>query len=131
MKPGILIKYKHFLPITPNIPLFSLGERDTSLVRYLEKEIGCGELYLKLEGCNPTGSFKDNRGMVVAMAKAVEAGSKAIICASSGNTSASAAAYAAYSGLNAIILTMLDLTMLDLTMLDLQCEWRKLDETSV
>ncbi|MCL0053331.1 threonine synthase, partial [Dehalococcoidales bacterium] len=105
MKPGVLIKYKHFLPITPNTPLFSLGEGDTPLVRssVLEKEIGCGELYLKLEGCNPTGSFKD-RGMVVAIAKAVEAGSKAIICASTGNTSASAAAYAAYSGLNAIII---------------------------
>jgi len=69
----------------------------------LEKEIGCGELYFKLEGCNPTGSFKD-RGMVVAMAKALEAGSKAIICASTGNTSASAAAYAAYCGLAAIII---------------------------
>ncbi|MCL0091739.1 threonine synthase, partial [Dehalococcoidales bacterium] len=105
MKPGVLIKYKDFLPITPNTPLFSLGEGDTPLVRssVLEKEIGCGELYLKLEGCNPTGSFKD-RGMVVAIAKAVEAGSKAIICASTGNTSASAAAYAAYSGLNAIII---------------------------
>jgi len=69
----------------------------------LEKEIGCGELYLKLEGCNPTGSFKD-RGMVVAIAKALEAGSKAIICASTGNTSASAAAFAAYCGLTAVIL---------------------------
>ena len=69
----------------------------------LAKEVGCGELYLKLEGCNPTGSFKD-RGMVVAVAKALEAGSKAIMCASTGNTSASAAAYAAYSGLTAIII---------------------------
>ncbi|MDI6815024.1 MAG: threonine synthase, partial [Dehalococcoidales bacterium] len=86
-------------------PLFSLGEGDTPLVRCreLEKEIGCGELYLKLEGCNPTGSFKD-RGMVVAVAKAVEAGSNAIICASTGNTSASAAAYAAYCGLSAIVI---------------------------
>jgi len=104
MKPGVLVKYKDFLPITPDTPLFSLGEGDTPLVRCrgLEGEIGCGELYFKLEGCNPTGSFKD-RGMVVAVAKAVEAGSKAIICASTGNTSASAAAYAAYCGLTAII----------------------------
>jgi len=105
MKTGVLIKYRDFLPVTPNTPLFSLGEGDTPLVRCdtLEREIGCGELYFKLEGCNPTGSFKD-RGMVVAVAKAVEAGSKAIICASTGNTSASAAAYAAYCGLMAIII---------------------------
>jgi len=104
MKPGVLVKYKDFLPITSKTPLFSLGEGDTPLVRCpnLEKETGCGELYLKLEGCNPTGSFKD-RGMVVAVAKAVEAGSRALMCASTGNTSASAAAYAAYCGLGAII----------------------------
>ncbi|MBA7519936.1 Threonine synthase [subsurface metagenome] len=105
MKSGVLAKYKHFLPVTANTPLFSLGEGDTPLVRCreLEGEIGCGELYFKLEGCNPTGSFKD-RGMVVAVAKALEAGSKAIMCASTGNTSASAAAYAAYCGLTAIII---------------------------
>ena len=104
MKSGVLAKYKDFLPITPKTPLFSLGEGDTPLVRCseLEREIGCGELYLKLEGCNPTGSFKD-RGMVVAVAKALEAGSRAIMCASTGNTSASAAAYAAYCGVGAII----------------------------
>jgi len=105
VKPGVLSRYKDFLPVTPNTPMFSLGEGDTPLVRCgeLEKEIGCGELYLKLEGCNPTGSFKD-RGMVVAVAKALEAGSKAIMCASTGNTSASTAAYAAYSGLEAIVI---------------------------
>jgi len=105
MKPGVLAKYKDLLPVTPNTPLPSLGEGDTPLVRcsQLEREIGCGELYFKLEGCNPTGSFKD-RGMVVAVAKALEAGSKAIMCASTGNTSASAAAYAAYCGLAAIII---------------------------
>jgi len=105
MKSGVLVKYKDFLPITPNTPLLSLGEGDTPLVRCseLEKEIGCGELYFKLEGCNPTGSFKD-RGMVVAVAKALEAESKAIMCASTGNTSASAAAYAAYCELTAIII---------------------------
>ncbi len=105
MKTGVLAKYKDFLPVTSKTPLFSLGEGDTPLVRCgeLEKKTGCGELYLKLEGCNPTGSFKD-RGMVVAVAKALEANSKAIICASTGNTSASAAAYAAYCGLTAIII---------------------------
>ena len=104
MKSGVLARYKDFLPITSNTPLFSLGEGDTPVVRCpeLEKEVGCGELYFKLEGCNPTGSFKD-RGMVVAVAKAIEAGSKAIMCASTGNTSASAAAFAAYCGLTAII----------------------------
>jgi len=104
MKTGVLAKYKDFLPVTANTPLFSLGEGDTPVVRCpeLEKEVGCRELYFKLEGCNPTGSFKD-RGMVVAVAKAIEAGSKAIMCASTGNTSASAAAFAAYCGLTAII----------------------------
>jgi threonine synthase len=104
MKTGVLNKYKDFLPLTSKTPVFSLGEGDTPLVRcnQLEKEIGCGELYFKLEGCNPTGSFKD-RGMVVAVAKAVEEGSRALMCASTGNTSASAAAYAAYLGLSAII----------------------------
>ncbi|HEY54916.1 MAG TPA: threonine synthase [Dehalococcoidia bacterium] len=104
MKPGVLARYKDFLPITPKTPLFSLGEGETPLVRcpQLEKELAIGELYLKLEGCNPTGSFKD-RGMVVAVAKALEEGSKALMCASTGNTSASAAAYAAYAGVDAII----------------------------
>ena len=105
MKSGVLARYKDFLPITSETPLFSLGEGNTPLVRCseLEKEIGCRELYFKLEGCNPSGSFKD-RGMVVAIAKALEAGSQAIMCASTGNTSASAAAYAAYCGLSAIII---------------------------
>ncbi len=109
MKPGVLVKYRDFLPITSGTPLFSLGEGDTPLVRCnkLENETGCGELYFKLEGCNPTGSFKD-RGMVVAIAKALEAGSKAVMCASTGNTSASAAAYAACCGLTAIIIVPKD-----------------------
>ena len=103
MKTGVLDKYKGFLPVTSDTPFFSLGEGDTPLVRCtaLEKETGCGELYFKLEGCNPTGSFKD-RGMVVAVAKALETGSEVIMCASTGNTSASAAAYAAHCGLVAI-----------------------------
>ncbi len=104
VKTGVLHKYKDLLPVTPQTPLFSLGEGETPLVKcdQLAKEIGCGELYLKLEGCNPTGSFKD-RGMVVAVAKALEEKSQAIMCASTGNTSASAAAYAAYCSLTAII----------------------------
>ena len=69
----------------------------------LEKELGCGELYFKLEGCNPTGSFKD-RGMVVAIAKAVENSSRSVICASTGNTSASAAAYGARFGLEVVVI---------------------------
>jgi len=102
---GVLNRYKDFLPITPATPMITLGEGDTPLVRSmdLEREIGCGRLYFKLEGCNPTGSFKD-RGMVVAIAKALEAGSKAIMCASTGNTSASAAAYGARCKLSTIVL---------------------------
>ncbi len=98
-------RYREYLPVTEATPIISLGEGSTPLVRsrYLSQEIGCGELYFKLEGCNPTGSFKD-RGMVVAVAKAMEAGSASIICASTGNTSASAAAYGAYCGLNTIVL---------------------------
>jgi len=105
MKQGVLNRYPDFLPVTPNTPLLTLGEGDTPLVRArtLEKELGCGELYFKLEGCNPTGSFKD-RGMVVAVAKAVENGSSSIICASTGNTSASAAAYGARFRLKTIVI---------------------------
>jgi threonine synthase len=105
MKTGVLARYREYLPLTSKTPFFSLGEGDTPLVRSrtLEKEIGCAELYFKLEGCNPTGSFKD-RGMVVAVAKAIEDGTKAVMCASTGNTSASAAAYAAYCNLDAIIM---------------------------
>ncbi|MDD5339275.1 MAG: threonine synthase [Dehalococcoidales bacterium] len=104
MKKGVLYQYQNYLPITNKTPLFSIGEGDTPLVRSdrLAKKYGCKELYFKLEGCHPTGSFKD-RGMVMAIAKAVEEGSKAVICASTGNTSASAAAYAAYCGLECII----------------------------
>jgi threonine synthase len=102
---GVLNRYRDFLPVTSATPMITLGEGDTPLVRsrILEKELGCGELYFKLEGCNPTGSFKD-RGMVVAVAKAVESGSRSIICASTGNTSASAAAYGARFGLKTIVI---------------------------
>ena len=101
----LLEKYKQFLPINDNTPLFSLGEGNTPLVKSnnIYKEIGCKELYFKLEGCNPSGSFKD-RGMVMAVSKAIEKGSKKIICASTGNTSASAAAFGAYCGLETIVL---------------------------
>jgi threonine synthase len=85
--------------------MITLGEGDTPLVKssQLAKDLGCEELYFKIEGCNPTGSFKD-RGMVVAVAKAMEDGSRAIACASTGNTSASAAAYGAHCDLQTIVL---------------------------
>ncbi|MBI4328533.1 MAG: threonine synthase [Chloroflexi bacterium] len=102
---GVLFRYPDYLPLTADTPRITLGEGDTPLVRsrFLEKEIGVGELYFKLEGCNPTGSFKD-RGMVLAVAKALEAGSRAIICASTGNTSASAAAYGARCGIETLVI---------------------------
>ena len=102
---GVLKNYKNFLNISPETPDITLGEGSTPLVksRHIASILGCKDLYFKLEGCNPTGSFKD-RGMVVAVAKAMESGSKAIICASTGNTSASAAAYGAYCGLQTIVL---------------------------
>ena len=105
MSKGVLSTYKELLPLTGDTPLITLGEGDTPLVKSnrLGKDLGCGELYFKLEGCNPTGSFKD-RGMVLTMAKALEQGSKAVMCASTGNTSASAAAYSAYCGLAAFVL---------------------------
>lgn len=102
---GVLARYRDYLPVSSKTPIITLGEGKTPLVRCpeLEKGVGCSELYFKLEGCNPTGSFKD-RGMVVAVAKALEAGSRAVICASTGNTSASAAAYAAFCQLSATII---------------------------
>lgn len=102
---GVLTRYKQYLPVTGETPIFSLGEGSTPLTRSsrLEKELNIGELYFKLEGCNPTGSFKD-RGMVVAVAKALEKGAAAIMCASTGNTSASAAAYGASRQLKTIVL---------------------------
>ncbi len=105
MKHGVLAHYKDFLPVTSGTPMISLGEGDTPLVACdsLEKETGCGQVHFKIEGCNPTGSFKD-RGMVVAIAKALEAGSTSVMCASTGNTSASAAAYAVSCGLTPIII---------------------------
>ncbi|GHV27488.1 threonine synthase [Synergistales bacterium] len=101
---GVLRRYGAYLPITGKTPDVNLEEGSTPLVR-LEK-IGASlgvELFAKLEGCNPSGSFKD-RGMVLAVAKALEDGAKAIVCASTGNTSASAAAYAAHVGIPCYVL---------------------------
>ncbi len=101
---GVIATYERFLPLTPKTPRITLLEGNTPLI-YLEnisREFGL-KVYVKYEGANPTGSFKD-RGMVVAIAKAIEEGSKAVICASTGNTSASAAAYSARTGLKSIIL---------------------------
>ena len=105
MGKGIIETYKNFLPINSKTPVFSLGEGNTPLVksRNVVDEVGCRSLYFKLEGCNPTGSFKD-RGMVIAVAKAVEKGIGSIACASTGNTSASAAAYGAYLGLRTTLI---------------------------
>src|SRR5690625_46090 len=101
--PGLLKHYEDLLPITEKTPSLTLQEGNTPLIYFphLSQELGI-KLYGKIEGANPTGSFKD-RGMVMAVAKAAEEGSKVVICASTGNTSASAAAYAAKAGLKAII----------------------------
>lgn len=101
---GLLREYREYLPITDKTPLITLHEGNTPLIKAekIGKELGGIELYFKYDGLNPTGSFKD-RGMVMAVAKALEDGSKAIMCASTGNTSASAAAYAARSGIQCIV----------------------------
>ncbi len=100
---GIIQSFQTYLPVTEKTPRLTLYEGNTPLypARRLSEELGV-RLYLKFEGLNPTGSFKD-RGMVMAVAKAVEEGSQSIICASTGNTSASAAAYAAVAGLRCIV----------------------------
>ncbi|GAB3660044.1 threonine synthase [Actinocorallia lasiicapitis] len=96
--------YRRWLPVTDDTPAVSLGEGNTPLLRsgHLSSLTGC-DVWLKVEGANPTGSFKD-RGMTVAVSRAVEDGAEAVICASTGNTSASAAAYAARAGLTAAVL---------------------------
>ena len=102
MTPALCLidRYAAYLPVTERTPRLTLGEGGTPLVRApsLERETGIDAVWLKVEGANPTGSFKD-RGMVVAIAKALEARSGAVLCASTGNTAASAAAYAARAGL--------------------------------
>ena len=103
--PGLIRRYAELLPVSESTPPLTLHEGATPLVSAprLAEWVGVGELHLKYEGLNPTGSFKD-RGMVVAVAKAVEAGARAVLCASTGNTAASAAAYAARAGLDAVVL---------------------------
>ena len=100
---GLIEEYKEFLPVTENTPALTLNEGNTPLIHLvnLSKELGI-ELYGKIEGANPTGSFKD-RGMVFAVAKAIEDGAKCVICASTRNTSAAASAYAARAGIQSIV----------------------------
>ncbi len=103
---GLIDKYRDRLPIHDDTRLISLGEGNTPLIRLsnIPRELGKDvDIYVKYEGLNPTGSFKD-RGMTMAVTKAVEEGSRAVICASTGNTSASAAAYAARAGITAFVL---------------------------
>jgi threonine synthase len=101
---GLLDKYKSYLPITEKTPMITLHEGNTPLIRAdrLSEELNLN-VFFKYEGLNPTGSFKD-RGMVMAVAKAMEEGSRTIMCASTGNTSAAAAAYAARADLNCIVI---------------------------
>jgi threonine synthase len=103
-RPRLLDRYAAFLPLTDATPRISLGEGYTPLIhaRRLGRAIGTPLLHLKFEGTNPTGSFKD-RGMVMAVAKAIEDGATTLMCASTGNTAASAAAYAAASGLECVV----------------------------
>lgn len=104
MRRGVIERYRERLPLPPDAKALSLGEGDTPLVRLPAAQDAHGiELYVKCEGANPTGSFKD-RGMAVAIAQAAAEGHRAVICASTGNTSASAAAYAARAGLQAYVL---------------------------
>ncbi len=106
MYEGLIKKYAKFLPVSEKTPVITLNEGDTPLVsaKNLAKKIGINaNIYLKLEGLNPTGSFKD-RGMTMAVSKAAEEGAKAIICASTGNTSASAAAYGAKAGMKTYVI---------------------------
>ncbi|TRZ37143.1 threonine synthase [Niallia circulans] len=100
---GLLEEYKEFLPVNENTPKLTLNEGNTPLIKleHLSQEWGV-ELYVKTEGTNPTGSFKD-RGMVMAVAKAKEEGNSTVICASTGNTSAAAAAYATRAGMRCIV----------------------------
>jgi threonine synthase len=104
MRQRLVERYRDFLPISDATPALSLGEGFTPLIAAprLGEQIGVPRLHLKLEGLNPTGSFKD-RGMVVAVSKALETGATSIICASTGNTSASAAAYGAAAGIEVVV----------------------------
>jgi threonine synthase len=103
-RPSLVERYRRFLPVGDGTPPLTLGEGFTPLVhaRALGRALGLPNLYLKVEGANPTGSFKD-RGMVVAVARALESGARSIACASTGNTSASAAAYGAAAGIEVVV----------------------------
>ena len=103
-RPGVIERYREFLPVGPQTPRLTIGEGDTPLVRAppLERRTGVAEVWLKLEGSNPTGSFKD-RGMALAVAKALEEGAETLICASTGNTAASAAAFGAHTDCNVVV----------------------------
>ncbi|MGB3551954.1 MAG: pyridoxal-phosphate dependent enzyme, partial [Candidatus Binatus sp.] len=101
--PGLIEHYRRFLPVTDSTPVVTLNEGNTPLieVRALAERLGANiKVYFKFEGANPTGSFKD-RGMTLAISKAVGEGARAVICASTGNTAAAAAAYAGRAGLKA------------------------------
>jgi threonine synthase len=103
---GVIERYREFLPVSSATPIISLGEGNTPLIysaRLSERVASGCDVFVKNEGVNPTGSFKD-RGMTVAVSKAMERGTKALICASTGNTSASAAAYAARAGISCIVI---------------------------
>lgn len=103
---GLIERYRDYLPVSDKTPIISLKEGNTPLIalRNIPQSLGIDvEIFVKYEGLNPTGSFKD-RGMTMAVSKAVEEGSKAIICASTGNTSAAAAAYAARAGIRSFVL---------------------------
>ena len=103
---GVIERYKEYLPVSEKTPVVTLNEGNTPLIhsRFLSEKMGAGtEVYLKYEGLNPTASFKD-RGMTMAVSKTLEEGKGAVICASTGNTSASAAAYAARAGIKCIVL---------------------------
>ena len=101
---GVIEEYRDLLPVTETTPVVTLLEGGTPLVPAprLSERVG-SEVWLKVEGANPTGSFKD-RGMTMAMSMAVAEGAKAVVCASTGNTSASAAAYASRAGLGCVVL---------------------------
>src|SRR5204862_322026 len=103
---GVIEQYRDFLPVTDKTPIVTLSEGNTPLIHAPRLEEATDRrlsIYLKCEGFNPTGSFKD-RGMTVAISKALETGSRAVICASTGNTSASAAAFAARAGIRAFVM---------------------------
>lgn len=103
---GLIEKYRKYLPVSDRTPVISLNEGNTPLIPapVISGMIGSGiQVFLKYEGLNPTGSFKD-RGMTMAISKAAEEGSKVVICASTGNTSASAAAYSARAGIRSVVI---------------------------